>query len=124
MTRIALVEDNPDNRLLISLILGDDYDVVEFEDGPAAVAGLAASGPDLVLMDISLPGMDGPDVLGHLREDPRTCHLPVVALTAHAMVGDRERYISMGFDGYVGKPIVDEMMLLDEVSGLLPGRVS
>ncbi len=122
MKKIALVEDNADNRLLISILLDDEFEVVEFEDGPAAVEGLADEEPDLVLLDISLPGMDGPDVLKHLREDPRSKSLPIIALTAHAMVGAREHYLSLGFDGYVSKPIVDEQILLDEIEGLLELR--
>lgn len=122
MKKIALVEDNPDNRMLISILLEDEYEIAEFEDGPSAVEGLADESPDLVLLDISLPGMDGPDVLKHLRGDPRTMGLPMIALTAHAMVGDRAHYLSLGFDGYVSKPIVDEQILLDEIEGLLEMR--
>ncbi len=119
MRRIALVEDNPDNRLLISIILEDEFEVVEFEDGLQAVEGLADSSVELVLLDISLPGMDGPQVLRSLRQDPRTTTLPVIAITAHAMRGARTHFLSMGFDGYVTKPIVDEQLLLDEIQGML-----
>lgn len=111
MSRLALVEDNPDNRLLVQAILGDHYEVVEFEDGQTAVAGVKDAKADLVLLDISLPGMDGVEVLAHLRRDPRTAALPVVALTAHAMAGDRARYLAAGFDDYVTKPIADEGLL-------------
>ena len=122
MTRIAVVEDNPDNRLLVSVILEDDFDVVEFEDGAQALAGLADAAADLVLLDISLPGMDGVEVLRNLREAPATAHLPVIALTAHAMVGDRERYLEKGFDSYVSKPITDESLLLGAIEELLAQR--
>lgn len=119
MTRIALVEDNPDNRLLATAILEDLYAIDEYANGPDALAGMRSSVPELVLLDISLPGMDGTEVLQHIRSDDALRELPVVALTAHAMAGDRERYLGMGFDAYVTKPIVDERLLLDEVARLL-----
>lgn len=115
MKRIAVVEDNADNRLLVEAILGDRFHLVEYEDGPSAVDGLLRDPPNLVLLDISLPGMDGTEVLRRVREVPALRDLPVVALTAHAMAGDRERFLGMGFDGYVTKPIVDERVLIDAV---------
>jgi two-component system cell cycle response regulator DivK len=111
MRRIALVEDNPDNRLLVQAILEDAYEVLEFASGQEAIAGLVGAAPDLVLLDISLPGMDGTDVLTWLRGQPSLATCPVVALTAHAMAGDREKYLAAGFDDYVTKPIVDEEIL-------------
>lgn len=111
MKRIALVEDNPDNRLLVQAMIGDRYDIDEYESGPDALAGIGRSLPDVVLLDISLPGMDGVDVLGQLRADPRTAALPVIALTAHAMTGDRERFLASGFNGYITKPILDDAAL-------------
>jgi len=113
--RIALVEDNADNRLLIQALLGDDYDIDEYENGVDALAGLSRSLPDLVLLDISLPGMDGIEILGRIRRDPALRPLPVIALTAHAMNGDRQRYLAAGFDDYLTKPIVDEMLLIGAV---------
>lgn len=119
MTRIVLVEDNADNRLLARAILEDLYDIDEYETGADALEGLRLSPPDLVLLDISLPMMDGTEVLRRMRRDERLKRLPVVALTAHAMAGDRDRYLGMGFDAYVTKPIVDEQLLLDEIARLL-----
>jgi CheY-like chemotaxis protein len=119
--RIAVVEDNADNRLLLNALLADQYDVVEFADGGEALAGLPGAGADLVLLDISLPGLDGPAVLARLRQDPALSRLPVVALTAHAMAGDRERYLALGFDDYVTKPIVDEGLLYGAIARLLKG---
>jgi CheY-like chemotaxis protein len=121
MTRIALVEDNADNRLLARAILEDLYDIDEYESGADALAGLRRSAVELVLLDISLPVMDGTEVLRHIRDDEALRRLPVVALTAHAMAGDRERYLDMGFDAYVTKPIVDEEILLGEIRRLLAG---
>ncbi len=119
MKNIGLVEDNPDNRLLVRVILEDLYNIEEYESGKQALEGLRKSKPDLVLLDISLPEMDGPDVLKYIRADSQLKDLPVVALTAHAMAGDREKYLSMGFDGYITKPILDEMVLIGEIERLL-----
>ena len=115
MKRVAVVEDNPDNRLLVRAILEDVYEWREYETGQAALAGLAAELPDVVLLDISLPGMDGTEVLGRLRADERFRSLPVIALTAHAMSGDRDRYLALGFNDYVTKPILDENELLSAI---------
>lgn len=120
MKRIAVVEDNPDNRLLVRALLSDLFALTEYETGPDALAGIRADRPDLVLLDVSLPGMDGPDVLDHIRADPVTAALPVVALTAHAMAGDEARFLGLGFDGYVSKPIVDEAQLLAAIRRHLP----
>ena len=115
MTTVVVVEDNADNRLLLQALLGDRYELIEFDNGVDALAGLAATMPDLVLLDISLPGMDGNEILGRIRADERLRSLPVIALTAHAMAGDREKYLSAGFDDYITKPIVDETVLLHAI---------
>ena len=112
MNTVAVVEDNADNRLLLQAILDGLYDVVEYENGVDALAGLAARLPDIVLLDISLPGMDGNEILARIRADSRLRRLPVIALTAHAMAGDREKYLAAGFNDYITKPIVDETLLL------------
>ena len=112
MKTIAVVEDNADNRLLLQAILDGLYQVVEYENGVDALAGLNAALPDLVLLDISLPGMDGNEILARIRADDRLRRLPVIALTAHAMAGDREKYLAAGFNDYITKPIVDETLLL------------
>ena len=119
MKKIAVVEDNPDNRLLVQVILEPLYEVTEYEDGFAALAGLPQARPDLVLLDVSLPGMDGPEVLNRIRADASLRHLPVIALTAHAMAGDREKFLALGFNDYVTKPIVDENLLLNAIKTLL-----
>jgi CheY-like chemotaxis protein len=117
--RIAVVEDNTDNRLLVRTLLEDHFDLVEFETGLDAVAGLLQAEPNLVLLDISLPGMDGAEVLRWIRTQAGLSSVPVVALTAHAMAGDRETFMAMGFDEYLSKPIVDEDLLLGTLSRLL-----
>jgi CheY-like chemotaxis protein len=115
MTTIAVVEDNADNRLLLQAILDGLYDLVEYENGIDALAGLTAKLPDLVLLDISLPGMDGNEILARIRADERLRRLPVIALTAHAMAGDREKYLAAGFNDYITKPIVDETILMGAI---------
>ena len=122
MKTIAVVEDNADNRLLLGALLGEQYQIVEYEDGMEALVGLRRRPPDLVLLDISLPGMDGTQVLRHIRADPYLRELPVIALTAHAMTGDRERYLEQGFNHYVAKPIVDDADLLEAIARLLQPR--
>jgi two-component system, cell cycle response regulator DivK len=115
MTRVAIVEDNADNRLLLQAILDGLYELVEYANGVDALAGFAALRPDLVLLDISLPGMDGNEILARIRADDALRALPVIALTAHAMRGDREKYLAAGFNDYVTKPIVDEMILIGAI---------
>lgn len=117
---IGVVEDNPDNRLLLQAILSEQFDLVEYETGLEALDGLAKSVPDLLLLDISLPGLDGVATLARIRAQAQLVALPVIALTAHAMAGDRERYLGAGFNDYVSKPIVDEAVLFDVIQKWLP----
>ena len=119
MKRVALVEDNPDNRLLVQALLKGHYEVVEFPTGADALAAFDDNQPDLVLLDISLPGMDGTEVLERLRAESRWRELPVIALTAHAMSGDRERLLRLGFDDYLAKPILDPRELIGAIEKLL-----
>ena len=121
MRRIAVVEDNPDNRLLVRAILEDHYDLCEYESGKEALEKVPQDRPELILLDISLPEMDGPEVLEHLRANEELRSIPVVALTAHAMVGDRERFLAGGFDDYIPKPILDPAHLIEVIEKLLPG---
>jgi two-component system, cell cycle response regulator DivK len=113
--KIAIIEDNIDNRVLVRAFLGDIYDLQEYESGREGLAGMERLPPDLVLLDISLPEMDGVEVLSHIRVNEHLWNLPVIALTAHAMSGDRERLLEVGFDDYIAKPIVDEREFLEVV---------
>lgn len=122
MRNLAVVEDNADNRLLLQAILDGEYSLVEYDNGVDALAGLSASLPELVLLDISLPGMDGNEILLRIRADEKLRHLPVIALTAHAMSGDREKYLAAGFNDYITKPIVDETVLLAAIARWLPAE--
>lgn len=119
---IAVIEDNADNRLLVHALLDDQYLVVEYADGPSALDGLQVVHPDLILLDISLPEMDGMEVLRRIRADEALKDLPVIALTAHAMAGDRARLLAAGFDDYVTKPIADEALLLGAIERCLAWR--
>lgn len=117
--RILVVEDNADNRLLVRALLQPLYEISEYENGTDALAGISSQSPDLVLLDISLPGMDGYAVLGAIRANPSMADIPVIALTAHAMTGDRDKIIASGFNDYISKPIDDEQILLDSIARLL-----
>ncbi|MEM7415492.1 MAG: response regulator [Gemmatimonadota bacterium] len=117
--RVAVVEDNPDNRMLVQALLEDRYELSEYETGVEAVDGLPNNVPELILLDISLPEMDGTEVLAWLKTRDDLKDIPVIALTAHAMAGDREKYLSMGFNEYVTKPIMDEDVLIDAIEGCL-----
>jgi len=106
MTRILVVEDNPDNRILITDILSAlDYEVVLAGDGEEGVAKAGSEHPDLILLDMSLPIMDGWTAARKIRSKPELRAIKIIALTAHAMVGDRERALEAGCDDYIAKPI-------------------
>jgi CheY-like chemotaxis protein len=120
--RILLVEDNPENRDMLSRRLTRRGYQMQFAmDGAEAVRMTQAELPDLVLMDLSLPVMDGWEATRRLKADPATRAIPVIALTAHAMVGDRERAIAAGADDYDTKP-VDLERLLEKIVRLAPGQ--
>jgi two-component system, cell cycle response regulator DivK len=104
--RILIVEDNEKNLKLVRDVLRHHgYETVEARTAEDALALVAAEAPDLILMDLELPGMDGIDALGRLKSDEETMGIPVCALTALAMNDDRERCLATGFDGYLSKPI-------------------
>jgi CheY-like chemotaxis protein len=108
---ILLVEDIEQNRELILQLLEDDYDVVEAADGAEAIRLTAERRPDLILMDLSLPVIDGWEATRRIRADPSLAHTPIVAVSAHAMRGDREKAIAAGCDDHVSKPIdFDELL--------------
>jgi CheY-like chemotaxis protein len=119
MQRIAIVEDNSDHRQLLCTLLAQHYEVMEYVDGMTALAHLVEINPDLVLLDISLPSMDGCAVLAQIRRTHPLSGLPVIALTTHEMDGDGEKFLEQGFDGYVSKPIVDPRELFGAIKTLL-----
>jgi CheY-like chemotaxis protein len=121
MRTIAIIEDNEDNRLLLKGLLEDFFRLVEYESGADALAALPSLPIDLILLDISLPEMDGVEVLARLRTFDSLRRVPAIALTAHAMEGDRDRFLQAGFNEYVTKPIVDEAVLLSAIQRCLAG---
>lgn len=102
--RILYIEDAPDNRDLVTQILEGEYEVETAANGEEGLALARERRPDLILMDISLPVMDGLSCTRRIREDPSLRDIPVVALTAHCMVGDREKALAAGCDGFLSKP--------------------
>lgn len=122
MAHILLVEDNPLNAKLASLILTHDgHEVVTATDAAEAEASLRARPPDLILMDLGLPGKDGYTLTREIRRDPTTRDIPVLAVTSFAMKGDERRAMEAGCSGYLTKPI-DRMRMLREVHELLGRR--
>ncbi|HEX5782379.1 MAG TPA: response regulator [Solirubrobacteraceae bacterium] len=103
---VLVVEDNALNLKLVRDVLGHaGYRVLEAGDAERGIELAQAEGPDLILMDVELPGIDGVEALRRLRADAATSSIPIVALTALAMKEDRERFLSAGFDGYLEKPV-------------------
>jgi CheY-like chemotaxis protein len=119
MARILLVEDNEANRDSLSRHLQrQGYEVIPAADGREGVAAARSAAPDLILMDMSLPLLDGWEATRQLKAAPETRHIPILALTAHAMAGDRVKALEAGCDDYDTKPI-DLELLLTKVHALL-----
>ncbi len=116
--KILIVEDNPDNRITVRAIIGNKYETIEAEDGELGIQKSLTELPDLILLDISLPKKDGFDVIAALKENQKTKNIPVIALTAKAMKGDREKITEAGCDEYISKPI-DAVELLQKINLLL-----
>ena len=118
--RILIVEDNPQNMRLIEMVLKTrGYTLLKATDGEEALDMAMRERPDLIIMDIQLPKMNGLEVTRHLRESPAFSHTPIIALTAYAMKGDRGKFLEGGFDAYLSKPfntrelstVIAEMLL-------------
>ena len=121
MKKILVIEDNELNMELVTQLLEDDYEVVAATDGAAGLDAALRLRPDLILMDLSLPVLDGWEATRRLRSDPLLGRTPVIALSAHASAADAQRALDAGCDAYVTKPI-DEQVLLREISRLLGSR--
>ncbi|TVZ41992.1 response regulator receiver domain-containing protein [Alteromonadaceae bacterium 2753L.S.0a.02] len=116
---ILVVEDNPDNQQLVTWILEDEgFQITCVDSAEEGLEMLEIKNYDMVLMDISLPGMDGKEATQKIRATPHLKDIPVLALTAHAVQGERESIIASGVDGLVTKP-VDEEELISRISNLL-----
>jgi two-component system, cell cycle response regulator DivK len=119
MTTILIVEDNPANlKLALTVLEHASYEVLHADNAADGIATARRCRPDLILMDIQLPGMDGMAATRLLKADPATAGIPVVALTAFAMKGDEERILAAGCDGYIAKPF-DYKNLLARVDATL-----
>lgn len=104
--RILYIEDNHENRLLVRRILeAEGYSMIEATDGPTGLEVAVQMQPDLILLDINLPEIDGYDLARHFRNTPGLQQVPILAITANVMKGDRERTLNSGCDGYIQKPI-------------------
>ncbi|SFM49429.1 response regulator [Methylobacterium pseudosasicola] len=120
MKRILIVEDTEDNRrILRDLLTAAGYGIVEATNGRCGVEAAQAEQPDLILMDIQLPIMDGYEAARRLKADPATRHIPVVAVTSYALSGDEDRALAAGCDGYVAKPF-SPRKILSLVRQMLP----
>ena len=122
--RILVVEDNQANMLLIQAVLRrGGYEPIEAFSAEEALERLGRSQPDLILMDVQLPGADGLSLTRQLKADPATASIPIVVLTAHAMSSDRERALAAGCDGYLPKPI-NTRTLVGELAAVLESAQS
>ncbi len=111
MPTVMLIEDNPDNQVTVRAVIGGVCRLVEASDGQAALELLEKVNPDLILLDMGLPKMDGLTVLRRIRENPSRNHIPVIALTAHAMKDDREKYLMSGCNDYISKPFDPDLLV-------------
>lgn len=119
MAKILLIEDNEINRDMLSRRLErEGYILLMAEDGNEGIKLSRQENPDLILMDMSLPVLDGWEATRQIKKDARTCHIPIIALTAHAMSGDREKALEAGCDEYDTKP-VNLPRLLDKIAALI-----
>jgi len=110
--RILVVEDTEDNRRIVrDTLSGAGYDIIEASDGAAGVAMAAQHKPDLILMDIQLPVIDGYEATRRIKADPTTAHIPVVAVTSYALSGDEAKTRTAGCDGYIAKPFSPRELL-------------
>lgn len=119
---ILYVEDNPDNRMLVRrILLSEDYGLIEAQNAAQALDVLKDSHPDLILMDINMPDMDGYTLTSRIKTMPGFERVPIIALTANVMRGDKEKTLEAGCDGYIQKPL-DIDQLLREVERFLLRR--
>lgn len=125
MARILIIEDNPANIELMSFLLSAyGHAPLSAADGPRGVAAARSERPDLIACDVNLPGMDGFAVLAELKGDPALAGVPILAVTALAMTGDREKVLAAGFDGYISKPIEPESFVAELEAFLTPAPAS
>ncbi len=123
--KILIIEDNPQNRYLARFMLEHHgYEIREAETGPQGLEIAAEILPDLILLDIQLPGMDGHAIARELKNNPKLWDIPIVAVTSYAMAGDRERCLASGAEGYIEKPINPESFVAEVERFLRPPKES
>ena len=121
---ILYVEDNPDNRLLVKrILLAEDYELLEAGDASEALSVLKTRHPDLILMDINMPDMDGYTLTAKIKSTPGFERIPIIAVTANVMRGDKEKTLEAGCDGYIQKPL-DVDHLTREIERFLVRRTN
>jgi two-component system cell cycle response regulator DivK len=122
-SRVLLVEDNDDNFALVRFLLErEGYTVIEARNGVQGLALARTESPDLILMDLSLPEMDGWEAARELKGNPKTAAIPLLAITAHTLPGDRKHALESGFDGYISKPI-NVPIFSEQVAGALKRKI-
>lgn len=121
--RILCVEDNPQNMRLVRKLLKRKYTILEAEDGFTGLRLAEEEIPDLILMDINLPDIDGTEVTRRIKAQAHLNHIPIIALTANAMYGDEEKYLSAGCDGYIAKPVMRDKLYSEIERFLNPEEV-
>ena len=117
---ILIMEDNPDNMATIKAILQNRYRLIQAMDGEKGLQMATENTPDLILLDMALPKMDGMTVVKHLKDNQKLCHIPVIALTARVMKGDREKILKAGCNDYISKPI-DPTGFIEKITEWLKG---
>lgn len=121
---ILVIEDQALNRKVVRIVLqSEGYEVIEAVDAAEALTCLETSVPALILMDIALPGQSGEELTRQIKSDPNWCNIPIIALTAAAMSGDRERLLKAGCDDYLSKPI-DIQVLIERVAHHVKGSAT
>ncbi|QNI02896.1 response regulator [Halomonas sp. SH5A2] len=124
MARVLVVDDEPNILISLEFLMQQaGFDVMTAEDGEQALAHVQQTKPDLILLDISLPGISGFDVLERLRQDSNTATLPIIMLTAHGREVEREKGMALGADDYITKPFSTQA-LVEKVNALLTGNTS
>jgi CheY-like chemotaxis protein len=122
MKKVLIVEDVEINTDLLIQLLEDDYQLVTAADGAAGLEAARRERPDIILLDLSLPVIDGWEVTRRLKDDPALRHIPVIALTAHAMSGDEDKARASGCDDYLSKPIDEDLLFAKLARYLNTGR--
>jgi two-component system, cell cycle response regulator DivK len=118
LKKIVIVDDDSDSNSLLEAFLQDNYEVVSYESATKALEELSKLSPNLIILDISLPDMNGVDLLKELRKQELFKKTPIIALTGYSLIGDEEKYLEEGFDDYISKPIQDFDKFIEKIGSL------